>query len=261
MLNLILSSLLTLFRLMSTTSRRLDERRKRQRELSRRARAMDLGKWPIANSAQTPALRLNDPFATLPEIKAHFGSGVSLVMTDSMNCSLSFNTGLAFINLAQGILKINRVGRSVTFHRLRYRGVVKFDPTVSTVMATTVWVLLMFDMQFRGHVPMPTDVFTTPDGGASDSWMLNQDNKERFKLIRVWKHSFSLEALKPGGAVKASQVATLDLEVPLNLRCTYTDAAGSLAETRGPACPFLAYGSSHGVATFSGGMRAFFTDV
>lgn len=238
--------------------RRLDTRR---RLIARRTRLIIFGNPKDATVPTDPLDALHTVTASLPEVKNGGNSNVAFTLQTTMDISSTSNTGFPFVPFPRGNTKFTRLGRTVRITALFYKGRVQFAPNLLNIPSTVAQIGLMVDLQFRGAFPTQPEVFAPLAGQVSGRWMLNDDNKHRYKLLRLWTHTFTATAHDPGAFTYAGQTAEFEMFIPMNLTLTIAGAAGQVSDLRGPVVPFLIYGASHGGCSFFGSSRWLFTDA
>jgi len=256
----ILSSFLTLCSSMRPVNkrRRLDERR---RQIARQTRLVVFGRPRDARPERSPLAVLRDyDTASLPELKNGGNSNVAFNLGVTMDISTTSNTGFPFVPFPRGSTKFTRTGRSVKIHCLYYKGRVQYAPNMLNIPCTVAQIGLMVDLQFRGAFPTQPEVFAPLAGQVSGRWMLNEDNSHRYKLLRLWTHTFIAKEQDPGAFSYGGQTADFEWFIPMNLTLTIAGAAGQISDLRGPVVPFLIYGATHAGCTFFGSSRWIFSD-
>lgn len=174
----------------------------------------------------------------------------------STTASVLTNGQLAII--AQGDTESTRDGRKATLTAVECKGILTLFPAAAAVVAGTVVMYLVQDMQCNGAAAAITDIFTSAALPASR----NLENASRFKILKKFEYVFN-PAAGVGGAFNTA-VWPIDWYGKVNIPIIWDNTASTGAITTIRSNNLFLVGGSNGpgmnaVAVFNGNVRVRFT--
>lgn len=169
------------------------------------------------------------------------------------------NQATNLINIVpQGAASIERVGKKIMMQSVAVKAVLAAG-SAATINAWSIY--LIYDKRPTGTLPSTSDVFLMLSGAYSMLAMPNEDNAERFKIIRKWNGILTGNTTSPSTGV---ETALVDTVVPLRLPTVYKSlATGDIGDIEVGSLLVVGLGSNAagaGAAIFNLSTRVKFVD-
>jgi len=163
--------------------------------------------------------------------------------------------------LSQGTSKNQRVGRDIIVKSIHIKGILDFVATTAADTTDIAYIYVILDTAANGGTAgsapcLVADLFSNTSVAEQ---LLNPDNTDRFRVLKVIKHTFQAQTFTPGG-VPIQMTWPFDIYIPMNMKVVYSGTAGNQSELRTNQI-FLAYGSLIGKVVALAASRIRFTDV
>lgn len=139
------------------------------------------------------------------------------------NCDTT-GTITLLATIAQGASVSQRIGKKAMYKSLQMRGLISSNATTTVADAA---VLIVYDREPTGSMPLITDILNT----AHSASFLNDNNSERFKIVRRFDFTLTGNATTPATGNEATSVDEyIDLKgLPVQFKSAATGAIGDLA--------------------------------
>lgn len=140
------------------------------------------------------------------------------------------------------------------------KGIVDFVPTTNADTTDIAYIYVILDTAANGGTAtlapcLIADIMSNTSVGEQ---LMNMDNADRFRILKVWKHTFQVQTQAAG--VGLQMTVPFDIFVPCNMKVVYSSTSGNQNEIRTNQI-FVIYGSLIGKCVALAASRVRYTDV